>query len=54
MIDYSQSILDIRKALLKFENYANRQDWDNAQTEVAKLKSSVTILNKLVKDYVQE
>ena len=54
MIDYSQSIIDIRKALIKFENFANRQDWANAQTEVAKLKSSVTILQKILKDHVQE
>ena len=54
MIDYSQSIIDMRKALLKFENFANRQDWVSAQTEVAKLKSSITILQKIVKDYVQE
>jgi hypothetical protein len=54
MIDYSQSIIDMRKALLKFENFANRQDWVNAQTEVAKLKSSVTILQKLIKEHVQE
>jgi hypothetical protein len=54
MIDYSQSVLDMRKALLKFENFANRQDWVNAQTEVAKLKSSATILQKIVKEHVQE
>lgn len=54
MIDYSQSIIDMRKALLKFENFANRQDWVSANTEVAKLKSSITILQKLVKEHVQE
>ena len=54
MIDYAQCIIDIRKAMLKFESYANRQDWENAQTEVAKLKSSVTILHKIVKEHVQE
>ena len=54
MIDYSQNIIDMRKALLKFENFANRQDWVNAQNEVAKLKSSVTILQKILKDHVQE
>ena len=53
MIDYSQSIIDMRRALLKFEDYANRKDWVSAQTEVAKLKSSVTILQKILKD-VQE
>lgn len=52
MIDYSQSIIDMRKALIKLENFANRNDWINAQTEVAKLKSSVTILQKLVKEHV--
>lgn len=54
MMDYSQNIIDMRKALIKFENFANKQDWASAQTEVAKLKSSVTILQKILKDYVQE
>jgi hypothetical protein len=54
MIDYAQCIIDIRKAMLRFENYANRQDWVDAQTEVAKLKSSITILQKIVKEHVQE
>jgi hypothetical protein len=53
-MDYSQNIIDMRKALIKFENFANRSDWVNAQTEVAKLKSSITILQKLVKENVQE
>jgi hypothetical protein len=54
MIDYAQSILDIRKAINKFEDYANRKQWNEAQVEVLKLKSSVTVLNKILKDYVQE
>jgi hypothetical protein len=54
MIDYSQSILDIRKALLKFENFANRGRWEDAQTEALKLKSSAVILQKIVKEHVQE
>ena len=54
MIDYSQSIIDMRKALIKFEDFANRSDWVNAQTEVAKLKSSITILQKILKEHVQE
>ena len=54
MIDYSQNILDMRRALQKFENFASLQDWENAQTEALKLKSSVTILQKIVKEHVQE
>lgn len=53
MIDYAQSIIDMRRALNKFEDYANKKEWDNARTEIAKLRSSVTILQKIIKD-VQE
>jgi hypothetical protein len=54
MIDYAQSIIDMRRALLKFENFANRGKWNEAQTEMLKLKSSVTVLQKIVKQHVQE
>ena len=54
MIDYSQNILDMRRALLKFENFANRAKWEEAQTEMLKLKSSIVILQKIVKEHVQE
>jgi len=52
MIDYAQSIIDIRKSINKFEDFANKKQWNEAQIEVLKLKSSVTVLNKILKDDV--
>ena len=54
MIDYAQSIIDIRRAVNKFEDFANQKQWEKAKTEVLKLKSSIAVLNKILKDDVQE
>jgi hypothetical protein len=52
MIDYSESIIDIRKALLKFEDYANKRQWYDAKTEILKIRSSALILNKILEKHV--
>ena len=52
MNDYAQSIIDIRKALNKFEEYANRRQWHEAQTESLKIKYSAIILNKIMEKNV--
>lgn len=54
MIDYSQSIIDIRKALLKFEHYTNKRQWQQAKNEVLKIKSSTLILNKILDEHVSK
>jgi len=52
MNDYAQSVIDIRKALNKFEEYANNRQWYEAKTEILKIRSAALILNKAMEKYV--
>jgi len=52
MIDYAQSIIDIRKAVNRFEDFANKKQWYEAKSEILKIKSSALILNKILEKYV--
>lgn len=54
MNDYAQSIIDVRKALIKFEEYANKRQWHEAQTEALKIKSSAIIMNKIMEKNVSK
>ena len=52
MIDYAQSIIDIRKAINRFEEYANKRQWYEAKSEILKIRSSAILLNNILEKNV--
>ena len=52
MMDYAQSIIDIRKAINRFEEYANKRQWYEAKSEILKIRSSAILLNNILEKNV--
>ena len=52
MMDYAQSIIDIRKAINCFEEYANKRQWYEAKSEILKIRSSAILLNNILEKNV--
>ena len=51
-MDYAQSIIDIRKAINRFEEYANKRQWYEAKSEILKIRSSAILLNNILEKNV--
>ena len=49
-MDYAQIVIDIKKSLTKYEDFANRRRFDEAKTEALKILSSAKLLQKTTQD----
>lgn len=49
-MDYAQIVIDIKRALTKYEDFANRRNFTEAKTEALKILSSAKLLQKTTDD----
>lgn len=50
MMDYSQIVIDMKKALIKYQELQNKRNYRDAKTESLKILSSAKLLHKITEN----